>query len=88
MAIVQLLGSLFQKMSSPGADYSSLQKGQVAWVPCPYIDSVTRILDVERATARGHNDAKYELRRLIPMTFKKIGRLPITELIYGIVKNC
>jgi len=64
------------------ADTKEFRLGQICWVPVPIIDTIPRILDVQRNVAEEHEEVSFELRSANQRDdFKKRDRsLPIKYL--------
>lgn len=79
MGITQYIDEFYADL--PPASY--LRKpshGQLCWIPSPFLEPVTWLLKVKRATPSGHTIADFEIRQVKDSDFSTQSELPLYHL--------
>jgi hypothetical protein len=79
LGIVQLVDPFYVRLADDTFRRTSVV-GQFCWVPVTHLDTIPRILDVERADPQEHYATKFSIRNMTDGDFKKKTRLPIKAL--------
>lgn len=79
MGITQLIDPFYQSL-----DLKALKNrpvvGQFCWIAAPHIDTIPRIMDVQRESPNEHLATRFKIRNMTDQDFRKKQKLPIISL--------
>ena len=80
MAIEQLIDPFYKIVSDFNRSPEKMTPGQLAWLPCQFVEYVPYILDAERLSPTDHYNIQGDLRQIEKNDFRKKDKLPVAAL--------